>query len=132
MQTQIYKKKRKKLIKPSLLLTDYSCLKREERLEGLFEIRKRIRSAFIFHIGEENSISPYDLFVKVYEISPMGLDIFKRNYWWNVIKKMLSEMRMENELFIINNGHKLYVLQTKEELEKFHSRMDRVIGNLKK
>lgn len=128
-QTTQQKKKRKK--KEYLLLTDFDSLTEEEVLSSLTDMRKKIRDIFKSHIGQGNSISPVELFQQVYGLNPTYLDIFKKNYWWGILKMVLRSLRKDDTLFIINEGTKLYVLQTQEESEKFKRRIDTDIKNLK-
>jgi hypothetical protein len=122
--------KRKKRRKETLLLMDYECLTNEEVLETIHNIRKKLIRIFQNHIGEENSINPNTLFKYVYGFEPTTLDIYKRTYWWNVLKRCLSGLRKDNTLFVINNGFKLFVLKTQEESNKFKDRLDKDIKNL--
>jgi hypothetical protein len=117
-------KKKKKFI---VLLTDFNCLTRESIIKTLYEIRQKIKEIFKNHIGKENAISPYTLFSEVFEINPLTLDIYMRNYWYNVLKRVMIEMRKQKEIFIINNGYSLFVLKTKEEKDSFKKKVNRHI-----
>jgi hypothetical protein len=130
---QIIKKKQKvkEKKKDTVLLLDYECLTREEILVELTEIRKALKKIFKNHIGEENFITPYQLFKEVFGIDPTYIDVFKRGYWWNILKNSLRVLRNNDDAFIINTGRKLYVLKTKGELIKFEDRCDREIENIK-
>lgn len=126
------KKKKRKKRKEYLLLTDFECLSEDEVMETIHDIRVRLRSIFKTHIGNENAISPVDLFERIYGIHPMHLDIYKKQYWWNVIKLCLRQLRNEETLFVINKRTKLFVLQTYEEASDFKKIIDRDIENMKK
>jgi hypothetical protein len=89
----------------------------------LFEI-------FRNHIGKENAISSFDLFKEIYNTDPSLLDVFQRNYLWSIIKVMLSGMRSREELFVVSNASKLFVLKDKNELTAFKQKMDRVIDSI--
>lgn len=129
MAEQQLKKKKKR--KEFLLLTDFECLTEREIIKSLHDIRLRLRNIFRKHIGEENSISPVELFEQVYGINPSSLDIFKKTYWWNVLKNVLRQMRSEDTIFVINKGTKLFVLQTVQEAEYFKDKVDRDIERMK-
>ena len=116
-------KKKKKRLESVLLRTDYECLTQDEALRTILEIKKKLREIFKNHIGDENSISPVVLFERVYGVNPLFLDIFKKNYWWNVIKLVIRQLR-KDDLFIINKGSKLFVLKTQEECDMFKKRID--------
>jgi hypothetical protein len=131
MSSETILKKRKKKRGEFLLLTDFECLSDDEIIKSISNIRLRLRNIFRTHVGENNSITPVDLFEKVYGINPDSLDIFKKTYWWNVLKNVLRQMRSEDTLFVINKGTKLFVLQTEEEAETFKDRVDRDIERMK-
>jgi hypothetical protein len=126
-QIEVKKKKRKEII----LLTDYSCLDRNDILRTLTEIREELKKIFRNHIGFENAISPYELFYQIFKINPQLLDIYKRNYWYQILKRMITELRKSGEVFIINNGYSLFVLKSEEELKRFKEKTDRHIQALK-
>jgi len=85
---------------------------------------------FANHIGKDNATNPFDLFVLVYGFSPMDLDVYKRQYLWNLIKIVLKELRHEGELFTIFRGNRLFVLCNNEELDAYKKRIDTHIINL--
>ena len=130
MYQQIQKQKKKKK-KKSRLLINYDCLTREEAIATINEIRERLKVIFREHIGEEDAITPFDLFEKIYQINPEELDIYKREYWWNILKVVIRQLRSENELFIINKRTKLFVLKNQKEADWYKGVIDRDIKNLK-
>lgn len=121
------KRKRKQLF----LLTGVDCLTQDEAILTLTEIKKKIKKIFRSHIGQDNAITPYDLFYEVFNVNPALIDIFKRNYWYSVLKRVISQMRREGDCFIINRGSSLFVLQTQEESNKFKEGINRHISYLK-
>lgn len=132
MVQQVRKRKRRK--QGTVLLTDYECLSNEEMLDNIEHIETKLFSIFKYHIGNENPITPYELFVHIFRMSPYEMDVFKRNYWWNVLKTVMRKMRTQGTLFIINKGAKLYVLKTYEEANEFKDKTDRnikALNNLK-
>ena len=122
--------KKKKKRNEILIMTDYNALDRESILETLANIRSKIRKIMRNHIGEENYITPVDLFEEVLKIKISSLNIFERSYWWNVIKKIIGEMR-KDDLFIINKNSKVFVLCNKKELGEFENKIDNHIDALK-
>lgn len=92
---------------------------------------KDLLKIFKNHIGEENFISPVELFTKIYGTDPSRFDIFRRNYMWNAIKGILRQLRNDEVLFVINKGTKLFVLKSVQEKEDFKKKMDRNIEQLK-
>jgi hypothetical protein len=124
IQQQLIKKKRR------LLFLDFNQVEQDEVIKTIKEIREKVRKIFKYHIGRENAINPVDLFTEVFGISPFVIDIFKREYWWNILKATIRQLRKENTCFIINNIHNLYVLKTEEELTKFEKKHNQHILNL--
>lgn len=124
--TQILNKKKKKRISLSLPNIDLP----EELNRNYDELRKKIKSIYRYHIGKENSLSSYDLFVKVYNRSPEDFNVFKREYMWNILKKVIRNMRSTNELYVVFSGQKSFVLCSKEELIYTKKTIDRHIESL--
>lgn len=131
MNQEIKQKRKKKKLSTIVLLTDYDCLTREEILTELNVIRTKLKKIFKNHIGKENFITPYDLFKQVFDTDPHYMDVFKRGYWWNIIKASIRVLRNQGDAFIINNGKQLYVLKTEEELKIYKKRVDNDIKHLK-
>lgn len=131
-QTEQIVKKKKRKYEEKLLLLDYNCLSKDEAIDTVAEIRKKLLKIFRSHIGKENSITPYQLFIEIFSRSPYEMDVFMRNYWWNIIKTILSNMRTEGTLFVVNQGRRLFVLQTIEESTAYKKGIDRHIEALNK
>jgi hypothetical protein len=134
METELINKKKKKK-KDTFILQDVYTNGSEEILDSKQQIKIKLTRILRNHIGIENSINPFDLFYYVYNIQPQDLNIYKRNYWWDVIKFVLREMRRDNELFTIIKGSKIFVLSNKEELKYYIKVSDnhiKSIENLKK
>lgn len=122
----IIKKKKKKLFSPEQEDDTITALKSKTKSEvynNLFKVMK-------YHIGKDNSISRYDLFVNIYGLNPEAFDIFKRDYLWNIIKLQLKEARRNNSLFTILRGNEIFVLKTEEERKLFHKAVDLHISGL--
>lgn len=126
-------KKKKRKFEESLLLMDYNCLTKEEAIETVADIRKKLLKIFKYHIGEQNAITPYNLFVELFGVGPYEMDIYKRTYWWNILKKVMAGMRSDGSLFVINNhGRRLYVLQTKTEANTYKAGVTKNIEALRR
>jgi hypothetical protein len=93
-------------------------------------IEKRIFNIMSKHIGIENSISSYELFEKVMNTNAEQLNVFERAYLWNVIRAIMSRLRGQEILFVVNSGSNYYILQSKEELKRYHKRVDTSINTL--
>lgn len=96
-------------------------------------IRERLKAEFRRHIGKDNAITPYDLYVAVMKEHPEMQDVYQRTYWWNVIRKIMQKLRAENDVFIVAKGAGTgyYVLQTSPEAEEYAKRMDMEIRNFR-
>ena len=114
-----------------LLLFDYNQLSREEILATLKEITVNLQKHFKNHVGFANATSPHEIFEVVTGLDPNTLSIYKREYWWNVIRKTMSKLRAAEDLFIIHRGQNWFVLQTKEECTQYKTILDRSIQGLK-
>ena len=126
------KRKRKKQRQSSIIIyDDFSSLSGNDLVRTMDFIKVRLLKVFRGHIGEANAISPYDLFVFVFGRSPDTMDFFKRMYWWGIIKKIMKSLRKDGECFIINKVSKLFVLQSREELQEFVKKTDNHILNLR-
>ena len=96
----------------------------------LMEIKNKLKRIFHFYKGEDNAITPHELFENIFNINPENIDIYKREYWWNVVKLCLRQLRSTNELFIINKRTKLFVLKTESELINFKNMINQDIKAL--
>ena len=125
-QQQIKKKKRK-----NSLLIGFNSLTDEEIFLELKDIQSQLKKVFKKHVGEENAISPQELFKEIFQVNPEYIDIFKRKYWWDILKGMLRHLRSEENLFVINKKTKLFVLSNEKECTDFKKIIDRDIESLK-
>ena len=123
-------KKRKNKLK--LLLTDYEQIEIKDLLATIKEMRQRLKILFKFHIGFENSTSPAEIFINIFEVNPETLDPYMRSYWWRVLQKIMGTLRHDNDLFIVHKGHKYFVLQTQEESNYYKNCLKRTIIGLEK
>lgn len=123
-ETETIKKKKKRL---SLTFSDVPT---GEILSTEAVLYSRLLNKMRYHLGKENAISIRELFKDILNIDPINLDIYRVQFWYNIIKKLISHARKSNECFIINNGSVIYVLHTTEEALKFNSKIDRTIKGL--
>jgi hypothetical protein len=107
-------------------------LNEDDAIKTIAELRESLLKIFKYHIGEANSITPFDLFLQLFSQDPNNMSIFKRNYWWNIVKAVIRNMRSNGTCFIINKRTKLFVLQTMEESKDYKNMIDRDIENMKK
>ena len=121
---QLKKKRRHMLM---LVQQDFNI--NEETLT-IVEIKIRLKRIMRRHIGAANYISAFELFEEVFKVDPDNVQLYVKMAWWNIIKRLLSEMRKSEELFTVLDKTKVYVLQTKEESERLKLRVDREIAGL--
>ena len=120
----------KKTRAQQLLITNFNSLSSDEIIRTLAEIRKQLMQIFRGHIGRANAITPYELFYRIYDIEPEKLDVYKRQYLFNIIKMVIRSMRRSNDLFVIARPFTYFVLQSKDELKSFQENTDRHISYL--
>lgn len=123
-QQVIVKKKKKKL------RTGYDQLEVYQILLTKQEIAIKLKKIMSRHIGRENSIEPYELFAEITGANPESVNIYVLSFWWDIIKKVIRELRGLGEIFIILERSKVFVLQTQEEANKFKGFLDRDIRGL--
>lgn len=131
-QEQVQKKKRRKKHLKKILLVDIEQLNVEELLATIKEIRFKLRVLFRLHIGFENATSPVEMFYEVYGVNPDSLNPYERSYWWRVLQKVMSQLRHNNDLFIVHKGHKYFVLRTHQEANYYKDILRRNIINMEK
>lgn len=125
---QLLKTRRKKKLSDYLLSDTMTS---EEAQVFFIELITKIKEVFRRHIGEADYITSADLFEVVYGVNPARLDIYRRIYWWRIIKHQLRRMRMNLTLFVISDNGKLYVLQTEQEAQIYNKKIDEIITALK-
>lgn len=125
------KKQKKKKKKNSVYIMTNVYNTDEEIPDSESQIRSRLKSIMRQHIGISNSISPVELFYSIYSTYPNELNVYKRNYYWELVKKELRRFRKENELFTIIKGSKIFVLYDEVELDYYLKRADRHIKSIK-
>lgn len=103
----------------------------EKLIENVGLLKMKIRIVMRRHIGEENFITPVELFKCVYAKDPMKVEYYKRYFLWNVIKKTITNMRKEDEIYIINKSRYLFVLKSEKEYDNHHKFLERNIKGIK-
>ncbi|MDD2657668.1 MAG: hypothetical protein PHD04_03375 [Candidatus Pacebacteria bacterium] len=112
-----FQKRRKKKM---LLVTDGN-----ERIEKTLEmLSENILNTMKNHIGYENAISVSELFKKVYKKDIKEFNIYKRLFYWSILKKLIHLSR--KECFIIISKNRVYVLKSEEELNSLRNKIKRV------
>ena len=114
-----------------LLLIDYEQLSREEVVATISEMTVRLFELFKYHIGVDESLSPVEVFEQVIGIHPEQMSIYKRDYWWKIIRRIMSQLRSAEELFIIHRGQKWFVLKDEFECRGYKDMLDRDIKAIK-
>jgi hypothetical protein len=126
MIEQIVKKKRKE----NLIMMSYESIDKNEVISTLAEIRTKILKVMRYHIGEENSITPVELFTEIFRINPAMFDLYKREFLWRTIQNVIRQMKKAGDIFIINKRVKLFVLKSEQELSWYKNQINFTIRNL--
>jgi hypothetical protein len=125
-------KPNKKRVSKILLLVDYNNLEKNDRVQALETIKDRLRILAPSIIGEANSISPVELFEKILGKEAITFDVYRRKFYYDIIKQIAKHLRSSGEIFFIFKQSKIFVLESEEELEKFKTRIDHDIDSLEK
>lgn len=113
-------------------MIDYDQVPREEIIATLREITLRLFSHFRHHVGAEEPTSPAEIFEYVMGISPEAVSIYKREYWWGIIKKIMSQLRGAEELFVVHRSSSWFVLKEQDEAEHYKNILRRDIEAFKR
>lgn len=89
-----------------------------------------LKDIFKDHIGMKNAISSEALFFKVTGEDPTAVDYYVREYRWNSIKRVLSYLRKNGELFVVMGTAYHYVMNTEDELESYNNKIDATVKGL--
>lgn len=120
----IVKKKKRRL------LLHIANVDEEDIKQTVDAIVKKIFKVFKYCVGKDNGIEVRELFRRIYDVDPDEIDVFKRGYYWNVLKHLLTKLRSEESLFVVNEGTIYYVLHDEKELETFQKRLNVIRKNL--
>jgi hypothetical protein len=96
---------------------------KSKRLLVKNEVKNKMITLFKNHIGKENGITSTSLFYYFHNVSALSVDVYKRIFMWGVIKRILHNLRLNNELFVVSEHNNFFVLSNKEERLKFHERL---------
>ena len=113
-------------------MIDYNQITNKETIVTIKEITERLIKHFREHIGLEESTTPRDIFTAVMKINPEDMSIYKREFWWNIIKRITGSLKKEDILFVIHRGQKWFVLLTEDELDYYKKMQDRHIASMEK
>lgn len=113
----------------------------QQQTQEVFEVRQatetaeivkaRLKNLFKSHIGEANAINSYTIFTRVMQYKPDDIDFYKREFIWALIKRTMSAMRREGEVFVIRNSDNYFVVSTVEEAGYYKRELERDIKNMK-
>ncbi len=95
------------------------------------EIRHNIRVMMKHHIGKPNAITSKELFFKLYGMLPQDVDIYKFTFLWAVVKRIIADMR-KDDIFIVLEVNKAFVLQTKQECVIFVKHLENLRVGLRR
>jgi len=102
----------------------------EDVVELINNIKSKIKMIFKSHIGENNAIMIDDLFERIFGDNYHDVEIYKRNYWLQVILVIIRQLRSKDECFIIKKRNSLFVLKTADELDYYKRICNRDIESL--
>lgn len=101
-----------------------------EKKKNSEAIENKIIRIMYGHVGIDKSISPYDLFSKVYNIEADILNEHQAFYYWIRLKRAMHALRKSNRCFIIIRGQKVFILKSWEEYAYFKKRTNNTIKAL--
>jgi len=127
---QSQKTKKKKRTSKKWIYTNLYRPDEEDSTISIVNIEAKLFKIFKNHIGSDNSISAYELFFAVYLKDPLNMDVFHRNYLYQILKKVIARLRNEEKIFVVCNASNFFVLKSDEEARAFSTRIDRVISSL--
>ena len=113
-----------------LLLVDYTNINLSDKFQTIEKIKNKLRNLAPYIIGELNAITPYKLFENIYNIEPTTIDIYRRKFWYDIIKLTMKKMRSDEEIFFIIRSNKIFVLESTNECIKFCGKIDKDISSL--
>lgn len=113
-----------------LLNINYETLTRDELLATIKEITMRLHTHFRKHIGFEQACYPAQIFEASLSVNAEELSIYEREYWWNIIKKVMKNLRSSEQLFVIHRGNKWFVLFNTQEAKQYCGMLDNTITAL--
>jgi hypothetical protein len=87
---------------------------------------------FIFkdRVGEAQAISSWQLFTELFG-NPEHQNLYKREFLWDMTKKIINAMRKSTNFFIICHNEMWFIPQTKEEGRYYEDRLNSEIAGLK-
>ena len=127
---QIIKKMRKR--KDYSIMGTFSNLSEDQKTVTFEEIEKRLFKLAKYMIGNENALSPREIFMRILNREPDVYDVYKRQYWWEIIRKVMKKMRREMAVFYILKTHSIYILKTSEEQKDYKKHVKKNIKAFKK
>jgi len=95
-------------------------------------IRNKLLKHFSHHIGKENRTNVQEIFQVVIGINPNQVESFMRFYWWNVVEKIIRELRRLDRCFVIKEKGNYYVLKEQSEADYFRKVCDKAINGMEK
>ena len=110
----------------------FSNLSEDQKTVTFEEIEKRLFKLAKYMIGNENALSPREIFMRILNREPDVYDVYKRQYWWEIIRKVMKKMRREMAVFYIFKTHSIYILKTSEEQKDYKKHVKRNIKAFKK
>jgi hypothetical protein len=94
------------------------------------EIAEKLIKHFQFHIGRAEKTTPLEIFTMVTSLHPKDVDSYSRFYWWEIIQKVMKQLRTKNKCFIIREKGNFFVLKEQDEADYYRSVNKKAIGHM--
>jgi hypothetical protein len=92
------------------------------------EIAEKLIKHFQFHIGRAEKTTPLEIFTMVTSLHPKDVDSYSRFYWWEIIQKVMKQLRTKNKCFIIREKGNFFVLKEQDEADYYRNLCKKSIG----
>jgi len=96
------------------------------------EIQNRLMQHFQNHIGEKNKTNSEEIFQAVMGYPSEMFDSFARFYWFNIIQRIMRQLRSKDKCFIIKKDKGWFVLQSSNECRYYQGLCSSAISKLNK
>lgn len=101
------------------------------RLIPLEKLMELLKKEFAKHIGEEYSITMIELLKKYFE-DYEEWSVWKKYTYVDIVRKCISVIRRQGEVFIINKNGKYFVIKIQEEANYYKNILKKDIEGMNK
>jgi hypothetical protein len=131
-ETKKGKKEAQKIDEKELYFIDFSSLNNLQRKQVVKSLEKRITHISKLIIGKGSAMTMREFFIRVYGIEPNFFDMYKAQYLLQVLKKVARKMRADRKVYFILSRNRIWVLQTREEANRYKQKLDNGIDGMQK